>query len=75
MTKFNHDIRIKNWRTSEPTRFLAEKTFRVAFSKPAFEWFEKTVLAEYPDAKKIIHNVWHLGGYHFEIDDLIIELR
>jgi len=71
---FPHDIRQKNWKTNDGTKFLAEKNFRVAFSKPAYRWFDKTVLGLYPDAKRIQNAIWS-DAHHFEIGDLIIELH
>jgi hypothetical protein len=74
-TKFNHQIKARNWKNlnSDDVKILESGWFSNSYTKAAYRWFNYIVNRDYPGAKKI--KDFSIAGYHWEYQDLIIELR
>jgi hypothetical protein len=68
---FKHSIIVVDLSGREET--YNEKKFKQMFSKDAQAWFDSNVTTYFPAAKKINDN--SLVRYHYDVDDLIFELR
>ena len=73
MKKFNHHIIEYNAWKEDFKIVLRSKKFDKMYDRFSLTWYHNVVLAMYPEAK--LCKDTSLTGYHFEVDDNIIELR
>ena len=70
---FKHNIHMYNFQDDKRDMVIASKKFPHLFIDSALDWFSQIVLGEYPEAEKISDRT--LTGFHFELVDLVFELR